>query len=131
VIEDCEKYSLVQFSTQSEHKFYSMHVLVQGLIQANCKKFHGHPSTRLVARLLSSAITNGDRFEHMVFNRLLTSHLCLVNPDDITEAGDHYGYGVVLSEVGEGRLAFSHMERCVEMWRGSLVEESKLVLDAM
>jgi tetratricopeptide (TPR) repeat protein len=131
LIEDCEKYSLVQFSTQGEHKFYSMHVLVQGFIQSNYKEIQGYSSRRLVARLLGSAITVGDRYEYLAFNRLLSSHLRLVNPNDIMEAGDHYGYGVVLEEVGEGRLAVSHMERCVQMWEKSHGDDSETTLDAM
>jgi tetratricopeptide (TPR) repeat protein len=131
LIEDCEKYSLVQFSTQGEHKFYSMHVLVQGFIQANYKEVQGHSSRRLIARLLGSAITVGDRYEYLAFNRLLSPHLRLVNPDDITEAGDHYGYGKVLEEVGEGRLAVSHMKRCVQMWGVSHGDDSDITLDAM
>jgi tetratricopeptide (TPR) repeat protein len=131
LIEDCEKYSLVQFSTQGEQKFYSMHVLVQRFIQSHYKEVQGHPSRRLVARLLGSAITNGDRYEYLAFNRLLSPHLRVVNPDDIMEAGDHYGYGVVLEEVGEGRLAVSHMERCVEMWGKCHGDDSEITLDVM
>jgi tetratricopeptide (TPR) repeat protein len=131
LIEECEQYSLVQLSTQSGYKFYSMHVLVQGFIQENHKEVQGHPSRRLVARLLGSAITDGNRYEHMAFNRLLSPHLLLVNLDDITEAVDHYRYGVVLEEVGEGRLATSHMECCVKMRTRFLGEESELTLDAM
>jgi tetratricopeptide (TPR) repeat protein len=118
-------------STQNGHKFYSMHVLVQGFIQANYKEVHGYPSSRLVARLLGSAITVGDQYENLASNRLITPHLRLFNPGDIMEAGDHYGYGVVLEEVVEGRLAVSHLERCVEIWRRFLGEESILTLNAM
>jgi tetratricopeptide (TPR) repeat protein len=131
LLEECEKYSLVQFSTQSRHKFLSMHVLVQDFVRDNYGELHGHPSRRLVARLLGSAITVGDRYEYLAFNRLLSSHLRLIDLDDIVEAGDHYGYGVVLEEVGEGRLAVSHMERCVMIWRESPGQDSELTLDAM
>jgi tetratricopeptide (TPR) repeat protein len=131
LIEDCEKYSLVQFSTQGEHKFYSMHVLVQGFIQVNYQEVQGHSSRRLIARLLGSAITKGYRYEYLAFNRLLSPHLRLVDPDDIIEAGDHYGYGKVLEEAGEGRLAVSHMECCVQMWGRSHGDDSEITLDAM
>ncbi|PVF99242.1 TPR-like protein [Serendipita vermifera] len=131
LIEECEQYSLVQFVTQYGEKFYSMHVLVQGFLQAARSVVRGHPSSRLVARLLGSTVTIGGRWEYLAFNRSLLAHLRLVSLDDMTEPGDHYGFGYVLEEVGEGRLAVSHMEHCLELWRESFGEESELLLDAM
>jgi tetratricopeptide (TPR) repeat protein len=131
MIEECEKYSLVRFSILDGSKFYSMHVLVQAFLQATCRSIQGRPPPRLVARLLGSAIIIGSPYDYILLNRLLSSHLRLVHLDDIIEPGDHYGYGVVLQEMGEGPLAAIHMERCVEIWRGSVGEESELTLDAM
>ncbi|PVF94730.1 hypothetical protein CPB86DRAFT_740055 [Serendipita vermifera] len=131
LIEECERYSLLRLAIQDEEKFYSMHLLVQTFLRKTCGLVQHHPSRQLVARLLASAITAGDRYEYIAFNRLLLSHLRLVNMADITEAGDHYGFGVVFEEMGEGQLAVSHMERCVEIWRGSLGEDSNDMLAAM
>ncbi|CAG8574358.1 3334_t:CDS:1, partial [Acaulospora colombiana] len=131
LIGECEKYSLVRISTQDEEKFYSMHILVQNFLQASCRIVLGHPSSRLVTRLLGSAVTIGAPWEYLAFNRSVSSHLQLINLDDVVEAGDHYGFGVVLNEVGDGKLAVKHMEHCVEIWRGSVSEESENLLDAM
>ncbi|PVF99244.1 TPR-like protein [Serendipita vermifera] len=131
LIEECENYSLVRFAVQDGEKFYSMHVLVQTFLQATCGVIGGHPSRRLVARLLGSSITIGFRWEYIAFNRSLFSHLRLVDLEDMTEAGDHYGFGIVMLEINEGQLALGHMERCVEMWKGSLGQGSEVLLDAL
>ncbi|PVF99247.1 hypothetical protein CPB86DRAFT_299159, partial [Serendipita vermifera] len=131
LIEECEKYSLVQLSIQDGERFYSMHILVQVFLQATCGMVCGLPPRRLVARLLGSAVTIGARWEYLAINQSLSSHLRLVNLDDVTEAGDHYGFGNLLKEVGDGQLAVSHMECCLEIWRELFGEESKFVLDAM
>ncbi|PVF92053.1 TPR-like protein [Serendipita vermifera] len=131
LIEECEKYSLIQSSTQDGEKFYSMHVLVQVFLKASRGVVQGHPSRQLAARLLGSAITIGDKYEYFTFNRSLSSHIRVVMLDDVIEARDHYGFGVVLEEVGEGQLAVSHMERCLDIWRGSLDEDSTVVMDTM
>ncbi|PVF99230.1 TPR-like protein [Serendipita vermifera] len=131
MIEECEKYSLIQFSTQDGERFYSMHVLVQDFLRATCGVLGGHPSRRLVTRLLGSAVTIGDRWEYIAFNRSLSSHLRLIILGDVTEAGDHYGFGSVFEEVGEGKLAASHMERCIEIWRRSLNGDAEVISDAM
>jgi tetratricopeptide (TPR) repeat protein len=131
LIEECERYSLIQFSIQNGDRFYSMHVLVQMFLKKTFRVVYGHSSCRLVARLLGSTITTGDQYKYIAVNRLLPSHLRLVNLDDIIEAGDHYGFGFVLEEMGEERLAVSHMERCVDIWKEALGDDSKLTLDAM
>ncbi|PVF94731.1 hypothetical protein CPB86DRAFT_631926 [Serendipita vermifera] len=130
LIEQCEKYSLIRFEAQDGENFYSMHVLVQAFVRATCGIVQGHPFPRLAARVLGSAIITGSQYEYIAFDRLLLPHLRLVKMDDITEAADHYGFGVVLQEVSEGELAVSHMERCVEIWGASL-GESEVVLNAM
>ncbi|PVF92082.1 hypothetical protein CPB86DRAFT_239737, partial [Serendipita vermifera] len=131
LIEECEQYSLVRFVAQDGEKFYSMHILVQEFLHKACGMVCGHLSSRLVARLLGSAITIGAAWEYLAFNRLISLHLRLVNVDDLTEAGDHYGFGFVLNEVGEGQLAVGHVEHCLEIWRESFGEDSNCVLDAM
>ncbi|PVF99235.1 TPR-like protein [Serendipita vermifera] len=131
LIEECENYSLVRHSTQNGERFYSIHVLVQTFLQSTYRAIHGYPSRRLVTRFLGSAITTGTRYEYFPFNRLLLSHLRLVDVEDVIEAGDHYGYGAILQEMGEGWLAVSHMERCLDMWSCSLNEESEPILKVM
>ncbi|CAG8735717.1 9178_t:CDS:1, partial [Acaulospora colombiana] len=131
MIKECEKYSLVRSAIQDEEKFYSMHILVQSFVQASYGVVLDHPSSRLVARLLGSAITVGTRWEYITFNRSLSPHLRLIGLDDVTETGDHYGFGIVFVEVGEGQQAVSHMDRCVEIWTGSLEADSMIILHAM
>ncbi|PVF99249.1 TPR-like protein [Serendipita vermifera] len=131
LIEECEKYSLVQFTKQNGEKFYSIHILVQSFLRTICVGVNGHSSHRLAARLLGSAITVGTRWEYIAFNRLVSSHLRLLDLDDVTEAGDHYGFGYVLEEVGEGQLAVNHMERCLKISKDCFDEEPEFVLGAV
>ncbi|PVF99234.1 hypothetical protein CPB86DRAFT_814030 [Serendipita vermifera] len=131
LIGECERYSLIQRSTQNGERFYSMHVLVQDFLRATCGVVRGYPSSRLVTRLLGSAITIGPRYELAGFNRLLSSHLRLINLDDVTKTSNHYGFGIVFNELDEAQLAVSHLERCLEIWRESLDEDSEVILDTM
>ncbi|PVF92051.1 TPR-like protein [Serendipita vermifera] len=131
LIEECENFSLLQSVIRDGERFHSMHILVQTFLQITCGEIRGFPSRRLVARLLSSAITIGAEWECLAFNRLLSAHLRLVKLDDMTEAGDHFGFGFVLRELGEGRLAVNHLERCMEIWKDSLSQDSTCILRAM
>ncbi|CAG8607627.1 5764_t:CDS:2, partial [Acaulospora colombiana] len=131
LIEECKKYSLVNFSSEGGQMFYSIHILVQNFLQSTSGLLYSQPPGRLVARLLGSTITYSEDHEYVAFNRLLSPHLQLVNPDDVIEPGDHYGYGHVLQEMGGGKLAVSHMERCLELWTTSLGSEDGFTLKAM
>lgn len=119
MIEECEKYSPLRLFTLDGEKFYSIHVLVQNFVQSACIIVHGEPPIRLVTRLLGSAITYGAPYEHIAFNRLMAPHLQLINLDDVREAGDHFGFGYVLEEMGGARLASCHLKQCMDIWQSS------------
>jgi hypothetical protein len=131
MVEECEKYSLLRLSTSNGEKFYSIHVLVQAFVQSVFTAIRDEPPLRLIIRLLGSAITHERQYKNLAFNQLLALHLRLVDLDDMIEAGDHYGFGYVLEEVGEGQLALSHMKICTDIWMKSLGNESEATLSAM
>ncbi|KAG8782587.1 hypothetical protein FRC20_011914 [Serendipita sp. 405] len=130
MIGECLKYSLLQMSTTGGERFYSMHPLVQTYLQSISSTVRGCSTRRLIVRLLASATTTGDRYEFFGFNRLLSPHVRLVRLGDIVEAGDHYGFGDILSEEGNG-FAISHLEQCVEIWKVSVGSNTKPTLDSM
>ncbi|KAG8817554.1 hypothetical protein FRC19_011279 [Serendipita sp. 401] len=119
MIGECLKYSLLRLATAGGEKFYSMHPLVQTYLQTIPEPVRGHSSSRLTVRLLASSITCGYLlYEFFEINRLLGSHVKLVHLEEITEPGDHYGFGWIFCELGN-TLSIDHLERCVQMWKSS------------
>ncbi|KAG8819521.1 hypothetical protein FRC19_009726 [Serendipita sp. 401] len=130
MIGECLKYSLLQMSTTGGERFYSMHPLVQTYLQSISSTVRNCSTCQLIVRLLASATTMSDRYEFFGFNRLLSPHIRLVRLGDVVEAGDHYGFGEILSEEGNG-LAITHLEQCVEIWKSSLGSNTKTTLASM
>ncbi|KAG8829757.1 hypothetical protein FRC17_006092, partial [Serendipita sp. 399] len=110
MIGECLRYSLLRFSTAQGEKFYSMHPLVQKYLQLALSTRSNGATRQLVARLLASAITVGDPYQFFTFHRLLSPHIILAGLENVTEPGDHYGFGFVLIDLGS-ELAISHMRR--------------------
>jgi tetratricopeptide (TPR) repeat protein len=131
IIEKCLQYSLLQSSTQQSNKFYSMHKLVQAYLQVNVSSVREHQPSQLIIRILGSAVTIGDEYEHLAFNHLLASHLRLVRTADVIEAEDHDNFGRVLMEHGDLQLSEMHLDRCVTLRRSYLEDGSPLLLSAM
>jgi tetratricopeptide (TPR) repeat protein len=131
LIKACRNFSLVKLTHQKGEKFYSMHVLVKTYLQSEIMKVEGYPFSRLATRLLASAITIDGKNEGLEYNRLLLPHVRLVHFEDVTEAGDHYGFGATLEEVGDMLPAVRHLHRCHEMWRASLGDEHGHTINAM
>ncbi|KAG8783010.1 hypothetical protein FRC15_005920 [Serendipita sp. 397] len=130
MIEECLKYSLLQVTTTDNKKFYSIHPLVQMYIRSESSTVCDCSAPRLVIRLLASATTVGRWYEFFSFNRLLSPHVRLVRVEEVVEAGDHFGFGVIFSEEGN-RLGITHLERCVHIWKSSLGENVQATLEAM
>ncbi|KAG8802011.1 hypothetical protein FRC17_006509, partial [Serendipita sp. 399] len=131
MIQECLKYSLLQVSTTDGERFYSMHPLVQSYLQSVSDHIRGCSPGRLVVRLLASAVTVGHRCYVFAFNRLLAGHIQQINLEDISEAGDHYGFGFVLVDMG-GVSGLTHLEECLAMWRRSLSDgNDEVALDVM
>ncbi|KAG8756455.1 hypothetical protein FRC14_003048 [Serendipita sp. 396] len=130
MIGECLNYSLLRFSIADGEKFYSMHPLVQKYLRSLSSIVHGYLARQIVVRLLASTITTGRWYEHFGFNRLLAPHVRLIRLEDVTEAGDHYGFGSVLAEVGDA-LGTTHLRQCIDMWKSPLCDESDAILDAM
>ncbi|KAG8793400.1 hypothetical protein FRC16_010962, partial [Serendipita sp. 398] len=110
MIGECLKYSLLQLSTTDGEKFYSMHPLVQTYLQSKSSTVCDHSARQLVIRLLASATTVGRRYEFFGFNQFLTPHVRLIRLEEVVEAGDHFGFGDILSEEGD-RLGITHLEQ--------------------
>ncbi|KAG8830719.1 hypothetical protein FRC17_004373, partial [Serendipita sp. 399] len=110
MIGECLKYSLLRFSTAQGEKFYSMHPLVQKYVQSALSTPSNGATCQLLVRLLASAITVGDPYQFFSFHRLLSPHIILAGLENVTEPGDHYGFGFVLIDLGS-ELAISHMRR--------------------
>ncbi|PVF91547.1 hypothetical protein CPB86DRAFT_830534 [Serendipita vermifera] len=132
MIEDCERYSLLRLSTVDGEKFYSMHILVKNFIQSTYRSMRNGPLGQLVIRLLGSTIyIPADRSKFFASTRILVPFIRHIDPEDVIEAGDLYGFGRVLEGVREGQLAASHMERCTNIWANSLGNEAGPTLRAM
>ena len=127
----CLQYSLLRLTTQGGSKFYSMHILVQSYLRAKVDMVQGHRPGPLVVRLLGSSSTYSTDYKYLAFNRLLLPHLRQIRMEDVVEAGDHFGFGDVMRRAGDNKSAVLHLERCVEMWRGSLGDEHENTLAAM
>ncbi|PVF91549.1 hypothetical protein CPB86DRAFT_878456 [Serendipita vermifera] len=91
--EECEKYSLLRLSVANGERFYSMHILVQKFVQLAYSTVHGDSPSQLAIRLLGSSITLGDEYEYFAFNESLAPHIHHINPKEVIEAGDHFGFG--------------------------------------
>jgi tetratricopeptide (TPR) repeat protein len=131
LIRCCLEYSLLRLTTQGGSKFYSMHILVRSYLRAKVDLIQGHQPGRLVVRLLGSSSTYSTDYKYLAFNRLLLPHLRQIRMEDVVEAGDHFGFGDAMERAGDDKSAVLHLERCVEMWRGSLGNEHKNTLAAM
>jgi tetratricopeptide (TPR) repeat protein len=131
LIRCCLQYSLLRLTTRGGSNFYSMHILVQSYLRAKSDLIQAHRPGPLVVRLLGSSSTYSTGHEHLAFNRLLLPHLRQIRIEDVVEAGDHFGFGYVMESAGDDKSAVLHLERCVEMWRGSLGEEHADTLAAM
>jgi tetratricopeptide (TPR) repeat protein len=131
LIRSCLQYSLLRLTTQGGSNFYSMHILVQSYLQAMSDVIQGHQPGPLVVRLLGSSSTRSADHVYLAFNRLLLPHLRKIRMEDVVEAGDHYSFGDVIRKAGDVKLSVLHLERCVEMWRGSLGNEHEDTLLAM
>ncbi|KAG8809818.1 hypothetical protein FRC17_003233, partial [Serendipita sp. 399] len=129
MVGECLKYSLLRFSTAQGEKFYSMHPLVQKYLQSTSSTPGNGATRQLVVRLLASAITVGNPHKFFVFNRLLSPHILNVDMNDVIEAGDHYGFGSVLSELGSD-LAVGHMRRFLSMWTDLIGADAEPTLQA-
>ncbi|KAG8845552.1 hypothetical protein FRB91_001665 [Serendipita sp. 411] len=130
MIGECLKYSLLQMSTTGGERFYSMHPLVQTYLQSISSTVRNCSTRRLIVRLLASATTTSNRYEFFGFNRLLSPHVRLIRLGDVVEAGDHYGFGDILSEEGNG-LAIPHLEQCVKQWKFSIGSNTNTTLASM
>jgi tetratricopeptide (TPR) repeat protein len=127
----CIQYSLLRLTTQGGARFYSMHILVQSYLRAKVEPVQGHRPGPLVVRLLGSSSTLSTDYKYLAFNRLLLPHLRQIQMEDLVEAGDHFGFGNVMDTAGDSKSAVPHLERCVEIWRGSLGDEHGDTLAAM
>jgi tetratricopeptide (TPR) repeat protein len=127
----CLQYSLLRATTQGAAKFYSMHILVQSYIRAKVDLVQGHRPGPLVVRLLGSSSTYSNDYKYLAFNRLLLPHLRQIQMEDVVEAGDHLSFGEVMRRAGDNKSAVPHLERCVDMYRGSLSEGHNSTLWAM
>lgn len=125
-IGECLKYSLLRVTPQNGSRFYSIHTLVQAYLRSGVEIIQGHHPRQLAARLLASAMTIENRYDHTVFNQSLLPHIKLVELEDITEAGDYYGFGSILQEMGDAKRAILHLERCVEIWKVSPGDDTTL-----
>ncbi|KAG8808280.1 hypothetical protein FRC17_004016, partial [Serendipita sp. 399] len=130
MVGECLKYSLLRVSAADGERFYSMHPLVQTYLQFIPRSLQDCTVRRLVIRLLASAIDAGNLYQFFTFNRLLSPHALLVHLEDVGEAGDHYGFGSALLELGNLQ-GISHMEQCVNMWRSSIGENAECTLNAL
>lgn len=124
LIRQCLQYSLLRLTTQGDAKFYSMHILVQSHLQTHNDPIRQCQPEALVIRMLCSSITYEIK-THISFNRLLSSHLKLVDSSKIIEPGDLLGIGKVFYGIGNSRLSILYFEQCMEMWRVSLGEEHR------
>jgi len=131
LVTQCLQYSLLRVTTQGDSRFYSMHILVQSHLRASLDPMNGYKPGQLTVRFLGSAITFDSTKKFIAFHRLLLPHLRLIRVEDVVEAGDHRAFRHVLNHTGDDRLAVTHIERCVEMWRASLGDEHQNTLWAM
>ncbi|KAG8822393.1 hypothetical protein FRC17_009571 [Serendipita sp. 399] len=131
MIEECLKYSLLRISTAEREKFYSMHPLVQKYLQSTLNSIQDCSVYSLIIRLLASSITTGQGYyAFFEFSRLSAPHIRIIHVEEVTEAGDHYGFGNVLYEIGDS-LAISHLERSVKIWRESHGDDAECTLNSM
>ncbi|KAG8809787.1 hypothetical protein FRC17_003244 [Serendipita sp. 399] len=130
MVGECLQYSLLRLSTADGERFYSMHPLVQMYLQSISNSLRDCSVRKLVVRLLASATDAGDLYQFFTFNRLLSPHVLLVHLEDVGEAGDHFGFGSVLLDLGH-LPAISHTEHCVDMWRSSIGENAEYTLEAL
>ncbi|KAG8808128.1 hypothetical protein FRC17_004119 [Serendipita sp. 399] len=130
MVGECLKYSLLRLSTADGERFYSMHPLVQTYLQSTSNSLRDCSIRQLITRLLASATDVGDLYQYFTFNQLLSPHILLVRLEDVVEAGDHFGFGYVLVELGHLQ-AISHIEQCVNMWRSSIGENAEYTLAAL
>ncbi|KAG8821065.1 hypothetical protein FRC17_009938 [Serendipita sp. 399] len=131
MIEECLKYSLLRLSTAEGEKFYLMHPLVQKYLQSTSNSIQDCSVYSLIIRLLASSITTGQGYyAFFEFSRLSAPHIRIIHVEEVTEAGDHYGFGNVLYEIGDS-LASIHLERSVKIWRESHGDDAKCTLDSI
>lgn len=140
LISQCTQYSLLRTTIEGDNKFYSMHILVQSYLRGRQVPIEGWSQRHLgfqpyyprdlVIRLLGSAITPAPNYEHLAFNRLISSHLRLVQMEDVDEPGDHLAFGEVFYELGNMRLSIMYREECIRLWRNTLREEHENTLAA-
>jgi hypothetical protein len=127
----CLQCSLLRVTTQGNVQFYSMHVLVQTYLRAIAAPAESCQPGALAVRLLCPSITFDIEYEYLTFNRVLLPHLRQIQREDIVEAGDHFGVGHVMERIGDWNMAIPHLERCTEIFRGSLGDEHDFTLWAM
>ncbi|KAG8807691.1 hypothetical protein FRC17_004316, partial [Serendipita sp. 399] len=130
MVQECLKYSLLQLSSTDGERFYSMHALVQKYLQSVSTSIRDCPPGQLVVRLLASTITVGRRYEFFTFNRLLAPHIRKIRQEDVTEPGDHNGFGFVFVDTDE-ITGITHLEQSLAMWRSRLDEDDDIILLTM
>jgi hypothetical protein len=124
LVRSCLQYSLLRLTTQGSSNVYSIHILVQSYLRAKLDPIQGCQPGPLVVRLLGSSTTVGSDHKYLAFNRLLLPHLRQIQMEDVAEAGNNYIFGHVMETAGDNKLEILHLERSVEIWRGSLGNEN-------
>ncbi|PVF94879.1 TPR-like protein [Serendipita vermifera] len=131
IIQPCLQYSLLQVITsQDQHKFYSMHILVQTWLRL-VPQSDGRPSFKdLARRMLLSNVQRGSSYDHFTIHYPLLPHLKPFAGGSLGVAGDDILLHQVLNDSRDFRLSNIHLTSYLSKADQKLTEHEPEKLEA-
>lgn len=88
LVNECERYSLLQHLTESQEHVYPMPPIVWTHLQSGSSPIRGCTPVELVTRVLGSAVLLSANVNGPTYDQSLAPHIKLIPVDDVTEPED-------------------------------------------